>query len=92
MNKQKDPQFKVGDVVCVLQPTMAVNIKKNEDSKKLELEEIMLLGNEGLIITEIEFIKRTKDYLYHVLTETDVSAKVCSLAEENITLYEQEIQ
>ena len=92
MNKQKDPQFKVGDVVCVLQPTMAVNMKKNEESKKFDFEENMLLGDEGLIVTEIEFIKRTKEYLYHVLTENSLSAKVYSLAEDTLTLYEQENQ
>ena len=55
MNKQKEALYKIGDVVCVIEPTMAINLKVNEETKKYDIEEIMLVGDEGLIVEEVEF-------------------------------------
>jgi len=92
MNKQKEALYKIGDVVCVIEPTMAINLKVNEETKKYDIEEIMLVGDEGLIVEEVEFVKRTNDYLYKVLTGNDLDAKIYSLSEEVLTPYNEEVQ
>ena len=50
--KQKEPVFNVGDVVCVVSPTMAINSKPNDETKKLDLEEVYLVGDEEFIIVK----------------------------------------
>ena len=92
MKKQKEPVFKVGDVVCVVMPTMAVNMKPNDETNKLDIDEVMLVGDEGLVITEAEYVKNTDEYLYQVLTQIDLDAKIFSLSEEQLALYDQESQ
>lgn len=68
-------------------PVMAMNLKDN-DQHKLDVEEVMLIGDEGLIITEVEYLKRQNEYLYQVLTENGEDAKMFSLSEEQLTLFE----
>jgi len=85
--KQKEPEFKIGDVVRVVMPTMALNIKPNDESKKLDVEEELLVGDEGLLIVNVEFVKRSNEYLYQVLTQNSLEAKMYSLAEEQLTLH-----
>ena len=85
--KQKEPEFKIGDIVRVVMPTMALNIKPNDDSKKLDVEEELLVGDEGLIIINVEFVKRSSEYLYQVLTQNSLEAKMFSLSEEQLALY-----
>ena len=87
MMKQKDPVFNIGDVVCVVMPTMALNIKPNDESKKLDVEEEILVGDEGMIIINVEFIKNSNEYLYQVLTQNTLEAKMFSLSEEQLTLF-----
>lgn len=87
MKKQKEPVFNVGDVVCVVMPTMALNIKPNDESKKLDVEEELLVGDEGMIIINVEFIKNSNEYLYQVLTQNTLEAKMFSLSEEQLTLF-----
>lgn len=85
--KQKEPEFKIGDIVRVVMPTMALNIKPNDDSKKLDVEEELLVGDEGLIIINVEFVKRSSEYLYQVLTQNSLEAKMFSLSEEQLTFH-----
>jgi hypothetical protein len=85
--KKREPQFQIGDVVRVVMPVMAMNLKDNEEHK-LDIEEVMLIGDEGLIITEVEYLKRQNEYLYQVLTENGEDAKMFSLAEEQLTLFD----
>lgn len=85
--KQKEPEFKIGDVVRVVMPTMVLNIKPNDESKKLDVEEELLVGDEGLLIVNVEFVKRSNEYLYQVLTQNSLEAKMYSLAEEQLTLH-----
>ena len=85
--KQKEPEFKIGDVVRVVMPTMALNIKPNDESKKLDVEEELLVGDEGLLIVNVEFVKRSNEYLYQVLTQNTLEAKMFSLSEEQLALY-----
>ena len=87
MKKQKEPVFNIGDVVCVVMPTMALNIKPNDESKKLDVEEELLVGDEGMIIINVEFIKNSNEYLYQVLTQNTLEAKMFSLSEEQLTLF-----
>lgn len=87
MMKQKDPVFNIGDVVCVVMPTMALNIKPNDESKKLDVEEELLVGDEGMIIVNVEFVKKSNEYLYQVLTQNTLEAKMFSLSEDQLTLY-----
>lgn len=87
MKKQKEPVFNVGDVVCVVMPTMAVNIKPNDETKKLDVEEVMLVGDEGMIVVNTEYVKKSNEYLYQVLTQTDLDAKMFSIPEEQLTLF-----
>jgi hypothetical protein len=85
--KKREPQFQIGDVVRVVMPVMAMNLKDNEEHK-LDIEEVMLIGDEGLVITEVEYLKRQNEYLYQVLTENGEDAKMFSLAEEQLTLFD----
>lgn len=85
--KQKDPVFNIGDVVCVVMPTMALNIKPNDESKKLDVEEELLVGDEGMIVINVEFLKKSNEYLYQVLTQNTLEAKMFSLSEEQLALY-----
>lgn len=85
--KQKDPVFNIGDVVCVVMPTMALNIKPNDESKKLDVEEELLVGDEGMIVVNVEFVKKSNEYLYQVLTQNTLEAKMFSLSEDQLTLY-----
>jgi hypothetical protein len=85
--KKREPQFQIGDVVRVVMPVMAMNLKDNEE-RKLDIEEVMLIGDEGLVITEVEYLKRQNEYLYQVLTENGEDAKMFSLAEEQLTLFD----
>ena len=85
--KKREPQFQIGDVVRVVIPVMAMNLKDNEEHK-LDIEEVMLIGDEGLVITEVEYLKRQNEYLYQVLTENGEDAKMFSLAEEQLTLFD----
>jgi hypothetical protein len=85
--KKQEPQFQIGDIVRVVMPVMAMNLKDN-DQHKLDVEEVMLIGDEGLIITEVEYLKRQNEYLYQVLTENGEDAKMFSLSEEQLTLFE----
>lgn len=87
MMKQKDPVFNIGDVVCVVMPTMALNIKPNDESKKLDVEEELLVGDEGMIVVNVEFVKKSNEYLYQVLTQNTLEAKMFSLSEDQLTLY-----
>jgi len=92
MKKQKEPQYKIGDVVCVVMPTMAVNFAMNDETNKLDVEEVMLVGDEGMVVSEVEYVKSSDEYLYKVLTQTDLDAKIFSLSEEQLALYDQESQ
>jgi hypothetical protein len=85
--KKQEPQFQIGDIVRVVMPVLAMNLKDN-DQHKLDVEEVMLIGDEGLIITEVEYLKRQNEYLYQVLTENGEDAKMFSLSEEQLTLFE----
>ena len=87
MMKQKDPVFNIGDVVCVVMPTMALNIKPNDESKKLDVEEELLVGDEGMIVVNVEFLKKSNEYLYQVLTQNTLETKMFSLSEEQLALY-----
>ena len=86
--KQAEPKFKVGDVVCVIAPCLAINMKDNKETSKLDVEEVYLIGDEGMVVTEVEYIKRQNEYLYQVLTENGEDAKMFSLAEEQLTLFD----
>lgn len=85
--KKLEPQFKVGDVVRVIEPCMVFNMKDGED-KKLDVDEICLVGDEGLVIAEVEYLKRQNEYLYRVLTENSLDAKMYQLSEQQITLFD----
>lgn len=85
--KQKEPEFKVGDVLRVVMPTMALNIKPNDESKKLDVDEELLVGDEGLLVINVEYIKKSNEYLYQVLTQNSLEAKMYSLSEEQLTLH-----
>ena len=41
MKKQKEPMFKIGDVVCVVMPTMAVDFSMNDETNKLDVNEVL---------------------------------------------------
>lgn len=92
MKKQKEPMFKIGDVVCVVMPTMAVDFSMNDETNKLDVNEVLLVGDEGMVVSEVEYVKNTNEYLYKVLTQTDLDAKIFSLSEEQLALYDQESQ
>ena len=85
--KKLDPQFKVGDVVRVIEPCLVLNMKDGED-KKLDVDEICLVGDEGLVIAEVEYLKRQNEYLYRVLTDNSLDAKMYQLSEQQITLFD----
>lgn len=85
--KKAEPQFKIGDVVRVIEPCMVFNMKDGED-KKLDIDEICLVGDEGLVIAEVEYLKRQNEYLYRVLTDNSLDAKMYQLSEQQITLFD----
>lgn len=85
--KKLEPQFKIGDVVRVVEPCMVFNMKDGED-KKLDVDEICLVGDEGLVIAEVEYLKRQNEYLYRVLTDNSLDAKMYQLSEQQITLFD----
>lgn len=85
--KKAEPQFKIGDVVRVVEPCMAINMKDGEN-KKLDVDEICLVGDEGLVIAEVEYLKRQNEYLYRVLTDNSLDAKMYQLSEQQITLFD----
>lgn len=85
--KKLEPQFKIGDVVRVIEPCMVFNMKDGED-KKLDVDEICLVGDEGLVIAEVEYLKRQNEYLYRVLTDNSLDAKMYQLSEQQITLFD----
>lgn len=85
--KKLEPQFKIGDVVRVIEPCMVFNMKDGED-KKLDIDEICLVGDEGLVIAEVEYLKRQNEYLYRVLTDNSLDAKMYQLSEQQITLFD----
>lgn len=85
--KKAEPQFKIGDVVRVVEPCMVFNMKDGED-KKLDVDEICLVGDEGLVIAEVEYLKRQNEYLYRVLTDNSLDAKMYQLSEQQITLFD----
>ena len=85
--KKAEPQFKIGDVVRVIEPCMVFNMKDGED-KKLDVDEICLVGDEGLVIAEVEYLKRQNEYLYRVLTDNSLDAKMYQLSEQQITLFD----
>ncbi len=85
--KKAEPQFKIGDVVRVVEPCLVLNMKDGED-KKLDVDEICLVGDEGLVIAEVEYLKRQNEYLYRVLTENSLDAKMYQLSEQQITLFD----
>ena len=88
MKKQAEPQFQMGDVVRVVMPTMAVNLKEPaEGEKKLQIEEVLLVGDEGMVVVNAEYIKKTNEYLYQVLTENSLETKMFSIPEDQLTLF-----
>ena len=88
MKKQAEPQFKMGDVVRVVMPTMAVNLKEpTEGEKKLQIDEVLLVGDEGMVVVNVEFVKRSNEYLYQVLTENSLETKMFSIPEDQLTLF-----
>jgi len=88
MKKQAEPQFKMGDVVRVVMPIMAVNLKEPaEGEKKLQIEEVLLVGDEGMVVVNVEYVKRSNEYLYQVLTENSLESKMFSIPEEQLTLH-----
>jgi len=66
---------------------MVFNMKDGED-KKLDIDEICLVGDEGLVIAEVEYLKRQNEYLYRVLTDNSLDAKMYQLSEQQITLFD----
>ena len=88
MKKQAEPQFQMGDVVRVVMPTMAVNLKEPaEGEKKLQIDEVLLVGDEGMVVVHVEYVKRSNEYLYHVLTENSLETKMFSIPEDQLTLF-----
>ena len=88
MKKQAEPQFQMGDVVRVVMPTMAVNLKEPEEGeKKLQIDEVLLVGDEGMVVVNVEYVKRSNEYLYQVLTENSLETKMFSIPEEQLTLF-----
>jgi hypothetical protein len=61
---------------------------KDGEDKKLDVDEICLVGDEGLVIAEVEYLKRQNEYLYRVLTENSLDAKMYQLSEQQITLFD----
>jgi len=87
MKKQKEPVFKIGDVLRVISPVMAINLSNKEGEKKLDIEEVLLIGDEGLLVVNVEHVKKQNEYLYQVLTQNDLEAKMFSIPEEQLTEY-----
>ena len=87
MRKKVDPIFGIGDIVRVVMPTMAVNLKTNEDEKKFDVEEVILVGDEGLIVTEVEYLEKQREYLYKVTTDSVIGTTMFSIPEEQLTLF-----
>lgn len=88
MKKQAEPQFQMGDVVRVVMPTMAVNLKEPaEGEKKLQIDEVLLVGDEGMVVVNVEYVKRSNEYLYQVLTDNSLETKMFSIPEDQLTLF-----
>lgn len=88
MKKQAEPVFQMGDVVRVIMPTMAVNLKEPaEGEKKLQIDEVLLVGDEGMIVVNVEYVKKSNEYLYQVLTENSLETKMFSIPEDQLTLF-----
>ena len=88
MKKQAEPVFQMGDVVRVVMPTMAVNLKEPvEGEKKLQIDEVLLVGDEGMVVVNVEYVKRSNEYLYQVLTENSLETKMFSIPEDQLTLF-----
>lgn len=87
MKKQKQPEFNVGDIVRVVMPTMVLNFAKKDGENKLDIEEDMLIGDESMIVVEVEYVKNSNEYLYKVSTESSLEASFYSIPEEQLTLY-----
>ena len=78
----------MGDVVRVVMPTMAVNLKEPaEGEKKLQIDEVLLVGDEGMVVVNVEYVKRSNEYLYQVLTENSLETKMFSIPEDQLTLF-----
>jgi hypothetical protein len=88
MKKKAEPLFEIGNVVRVVMPIQVLNLKETEEMK-LDVDEVLLIGDEGLIVSEVEYLERQKEYLYKVLTgiENALDAKIFAVSEEQITLY-----
>jgi len=86
--KQKEAVFKVGDLVRVSSPTMGINIKPNEEKENLDVDQVILVGDECLIVSEIIFLKKAKEYLYEVLTENNLDTKMFNFSSDQLELYE----
>ena len=90
MKKQAEPVFQMGDVVRVIMPTMAVNLKEPEEGeKKLQIDEVLLVGDEGMVVVNVEYVKRSNEYLYQVLTENSLDSKMFSIPEDQLTLFQE---
>jgi len=86
--KQKEAIFKVGDLVRVASPTMGINIKPNQERENLDIDEVILVGDECLIVSEIIFLKKSNEYLYEVLTENDLDTKMFNFSGEQLEQYD----
>lgn len=84
--KKNEPAFKIGDVVNVSFPTMGINLKFKENETNIGVEEIYLIGDEALIVSSVEFVKRTNEYLYRVLTEATIESLEFDFSEEQLVL------
>ena len=91
--KIKEPQFKIGEIVRVVCPTQAVNFSLNQETKKFDIEDIILVGDESMIISEVEYIKKSKEHLYKcIMAEDNVRfQREFSLSEEQICYWEEDI-
>ena len=89
--KKRVPLYKVGDIIRVLMPCQALNLKTVDgegEMKKFEVEEVLLVGDEGMVITEVEELDKRGEVLYNVVTQEAEEPKIFSLSEEQITLFE----
>ena len=67
---------------------MAVNLKEPaEGEKKLQIDEVLLVGDEGMVVVNVEYVKRSNEYLYQVLTENSLETKMFSIPEDQLTLF-----
>lgn len=87
MKKKPDPIFSVGDILCVSEPTSALNIKMEEESTKFDIDEVILVGDEALIVSEIEYKDKSKEYIYKLLVGEGFDSKEFSIGEGQLMLY-----